>query len=143
MSVVTGALAASVYAVERSFFACRATASLMCVTPVTVPGGKPVTEEPGSNPRLPVITLGPVLVTVDPARTVKFSAVPRFGAVAAKASSGDKATRAPVKRTIGRTRGRRLSMAPPWAGGMSSAGPTACCDAGRRDVLHPPLHRER
>src|ERR1019366_340238 len=120
MSVVTGALAASMYAVVRSFLAFKATESLMCLTPVTVPGGNPVTDEPGSSPRLPVITLGPVLVTVEPARTVKLRAVPRFGLVAAKASSGATATRAPVKKTMGIRNGRRLNIDPPWADGGST-----------------------
>jgi hypothetical protein len=48
-----------------------------------VPGGKPITAEPGLKPKSPVITLGPVLVTVEPARTAKLSAVPRFTVVAA------------------------------------------------------------
>jgi hypothetical protein len=37
---------------------------------------------------LPVITVGPVLVIVDPARTAKLRAVPRLGWVAAKAAAG-------------------------------------------------------
>src|ERR1700693_4583254 len=60
----------------------------MCLTPVTLPGGMPVTAEPGDNPRLPVITLGPVFVIVDPARTVKLRAVPSLGWVAANAVAG-------------------------------------------------------
>src|SRR5438045_3263725 len=45
--------------------------------PTTVPGGNPVTELPGDTPRLPVMTLGPVFVTVDPPRTAKLCEVPR------------------------------------------------------------------
>jgi hypothetical protein len=41
-----------------------------------------VTALPGDTPRLPVTTLGPVLVTVDPPRTAKLAAVPSVGAVA-------------------------------------------------------------
>jgi hypothetical protein len=47
------------------------------MTPVTLPGGKPVTAEPGLTPRLPCTTVAPVLVTVVPARTRKFPAAPR------------------------------------------------------------------
>jgi hypothetical protein len=36
---------------------------------LTVPGGNPVTAVPGLTPRSPLITLGPVFVTVVPART--------------------------------------------------------------------------
>jgi hypothetical protein len=59
----------------------------MCCVPLTVPGGNPVTEVPGLNPRSPVIVVGPVLVTVLPARTPKPVAVPRAGCVAAMALS--------------------------------------------------------
>src|SRR5579859_4064660 len=44
----------------------------------TIPGGNPVTAVPGLTPRSPVITLGPVLVTVLPARTANDDAVPRL-----------------------------------------------------------------
>jgi hypothetical protein len=78
--------AASLYAVVRSSWACAATASALCVAPVTMPGGNPVTAVPGLTPRSPVMTLGPVLVTVVPARTPKLPAVPRpTGPVAATA----------------------------------------------------------
>jgi hypothetical protein len=49
---------------------------------VTTPGGKPVTDEPGLTPRFPptpvsaLMTVNPVLVTVDPPSTVKVPAVP-------------------------------------------------------------------
>ena len=39
------------------------------MAPFTVPGGNPVTAVPGLTPRSPLMTLGPVLVTVVPART--------------------------------------------------------------------------
>jgi hypothetical protein len=56
------------------------------VPPVTMPGGNPVTAVPGLTPRFPWMRLGPVLVTVCPARTAKLPAVPRpTGAVAATA----------------------------------------------------------
>jgi len=47
-----------------------------------VPGGKPVTAEPGLKPKFPLITLEPVFVIVEPARIAKLSAVPRFTEVA-------------------------------------------------------------
>jgi hypothetical protein len=59
-----------------SLCACSATAFAAWVVPVTVPGGKPVIAAPGLTPRFPVITLGPVLVTVEPPRTAKLWAVP-------------------------------------------------------------------
>src|ERR1700691_2222969 len=52
----------------------------------TMPGGNPVTAVPGLTPRSPLMLLGPVLVTVVPARTAKLPAVPSpTGAVAATA----------------------------------------------------------
>ena len=79
--------AASLYAVVRSACACAATALAACTVPlITVPGGNPVTAVPGFTPRFPLMMLGPVLVTVWPARTAKLPAVPRpTGAVAATA----------------------------------------------------------
>src|ERR1700743_2397821 len=57
--------AAALYAVVRSVWACRATASALCTAPlVTMPGGEPLTAVPGVPPRSPLIMLGPVLVTV-------------------------------------------------------------------------------
>ena len=45
-----------------------------------------MTAVPGLTPRSPLIALGPVLVTVEPASTAKLSAVPRpTGAWAARA----------------------------------------------------------
>src|SRR5438270_1107049 len=47
------------------------------MAPETVPGGKPVTDEPGlRHTSPPVITVGPVLVTVDPARMAHPAAAP-------------------------------------------------------------------
>ncbi len=72
-----------------SFWACRAAAFPAWIVPgaFTTPGGKPVTAVPGLTPRLPPsITVEPVLVTVEPARTAKPAAVPSEGAVAAFAT---------------------------------------------------------
>jgi hypothetical protein len=81
--------AASLYAVVRSDWATTATASAECTAPFTVPGGNPVIAVPGLTPRSPLIVLGPVLVTVDPASTAKLPAVPRpTGATAAPAANG-------------------------------------------------------
>jgi hypothetical protein len=83
---VDGAMDAWLYAVVKSIWACAATASVMCWTPFTMPGGNPVTELPGLRPRFPLMTVRPALVTVVPARTPKLLAVPRpTGAVAATA----------------------------------------------------------
>lgn len=68
-----------------SFWAWSATASsAWMVPPKTMPGGKPVTALPGLTPRSPVTMVGPVLFTVEPARTAKLAAVPSEGAVANK-----------------------------------------------------------
>ena len=79
--------AASLYAVVKSAWAVPATASALCMVPlVTLPGGNPVTALPGLTPRFPLMMLGPMFVTVVPARTPKLPAVPRpTGAVAATA----------------------------------------------------------
>ena len=66
-----------VNAAWASVWACCAAASSMWMLPVTVPGGKPVTEEPGLRATFPVMTLGPVLVIVWELMTVKSSADPR------------------------------------------------------------------
>src|SRR6185503_11892441 len=50
-----------------------------------VPGGKPVTDVPGSTPRSPVMIVGPVLVTVAAPSTAKASAAPSAGAICADA----------------------------------------------------------
>ena len=53
--------------------------------PRTRPGGKPVTAVPGLTPRSPVMTLGPVFVTVEAPSTAKLWAAPSDGAVWADA----------------------------------------------------------
>src|SRR5437867_8737631 len=60
----------------KSVWAWAAAASAACTAPITVPGGNPVTAVPGLTPSPPVITVAPVLVTVELARTPKFAAVP-------------------------------------------------------------------
>src|SRR5665647_1846540 len=66
-----------------------ATASAALVAPVTLPGGNPVIAAPGLTPRLPLRTLGPVFVTVEPPSTTKLPAVPRpTGGWAAAAAAG-------------------------------------------------------
>jgi len=84
------------YAVVKSLLACAATASASWMTPLlTVPGGNPVIAVPGLTPRSPLIVLGPVLVTVDPASTAKLAAVPRpTGAWAARAPGAPATTTA-------------------------------------------------
>src|ERR1700730_8301618 len=47
---------------------------------VTLPGGKPVIDVPGLTPTSPVMTVGPVLVTVEAPKTAKLFAEPRGGA---------------------------------------------------------------
>jgi hypothetical protein len=89
MSVVGLRPAASLYAVVKSASAPFATVPgpvAVYTVPVTAPGGNPVTAVPGYTPRSPLMMLGPVFVTVVPARTPKLPAVPRpTGAVAATA----------------------------------------------------------
>jgi hypothetical protein len=68
---------ASPIAVVKSAIACAAAGSPACIVPITVPGGNPVTAVPGLTPRSPVTWELPVLVTVEPARTVKLAADPR------------------------------------------------------------------
>src|SRR5688572_19985128 len=67
--------AASLYAVVKSSCAWAAAASATWIAPLTV--GDPVTEVPGLNPRSPLIVVGPVLVTVEAARTANVEADPR------------------------------------------------------------------
>jgi hypothetical protein len=55
-----------------------ATASVLWTVPLTLPGGKPVIEALGQRPKSPLITLGPVLVTVQAPRTPKLLAVLRM-----------------------------------------------------------------
>ncbi len=61
--------AALLYAVARSLCACSEFASAEWMVPLTVPGGNPDTAVPGFTPRSPLIVLGPVFVTLCPART--------------------------------------------------------------------------
>jgi hypothetical protein len=56
------------------------------VPSLTVPGGKPVTAEPGSTPKLPATVELPVLVTVVPAKIAKGVALPKFTVVVAAAA---------------------------------------------------------
>ena len=70
------------YAAVASVRALAADESAMMVT---APGGKPVIDVPGLRPIPPVMTVGPVLVTVVAAKTPKLLAVPRLGEDAAKA----------------------------------------------------------
>ena len=79
--------AASSYAWPRSFLACSTMDGSGWFVPCTIPGGKPVTAEPGLTPRSPVMVVDPVLVTVWPARTAKFAAVPRSTAVGPAANA--------------------------------------------------------
>src|SRR4030095_14780170 len=67
--------AASLYAVVKSTCARAAAASAAWIVPLTV--GNPVTAVPGLNPRSPLIVVGPVLVTVEAARTANVEAAPR------------------------------------------------------------------
>src|SRR5687768_7694707 len=75
-----------------SLLAWAATASPAWIVPFTIPGGKPVTALPGLTPRLPVTTVGPVLVTVELPSTANDNAVPRPGSVAAVAPPPGKAS---------------------------------------------------
>jgi hypothetical protein len=70
---------ASRNAVVRSSLAWRTIGSgSKCCTPFTVPGGNPVVAVPGLTPRSPLMLVGPVLVTVEPARIAKVAADRRF-----------------------------------------------------------------
>ena len=69
--------AASLYAVVKSSCAVAATGSPRCFAPVTIPGPNPDSAVPGLIPRSPETTEGPVLVTVELARTAKLPADPR------------------------------------------------------------------
>jgi hypothetical protein len=83
----------------------------MCCVPLMVPGGKPVTELPGLNPRSPVTTVGPVFVTVEPARTAKLSAVRRGTGDAARALLANATATTNASNTIPTP--RDLGAAPP------------------------------
>src|ERR1700722_15749751 len=110
---VVGALAASLYAVTRSFFAWSATASVRCFVLVTTPGGNPVSAVPGCRPSSPVTTVGPVLVIVDPPSTVKLSAVPSRGDVAANTDAGQAAANITVAPRTSGIMVERLNTHPP------------------------------
>jgi hypothetical protein len=43
----------------------------------TIPGGNPVMDVPGATPRLPLMMVAPVFVTVCAPNTPKLAAVPR------------------------------------------------------------------
>lgn len=47
------------------------------MVPLAVPGGKPVVVVPGETPRSPVMTVLPVLVTVEAPSTPKVAASPK------------------------------------------------------------------
>ncbi len=59
-----------------SFLAVVAAPLLISCVPVKVPGGKPVIDDPGERPMLPLITVVPVFVMVDAAKTPYCAAVP-------------------------------------------------------------------
>ena len=85
--------------------ACWASWSLSCtLPPVTVTDEKPVTDVPGHTPALPLMSVVPVLVTVEPPRTAKELASPRLmstgPARAAPARRQSKATLAIVWRSM-------------------------------------------
>lgn len=111
----TGRAAASVYAAVRSVWAWAAVASAAWMVPLTTPGGKPVTAEPGLTPRSPVTTVAPVLVTVVPARTAKLAAVPSGtgGGDAAFAACGvaAKSPMVTIETRMAASHGRTLSRA--------------------------------
>ena len=60
----------------KSPWAVIAIESAECRVPVSVPGGNPVIAVPAQTPTSPVTLLGPVLVTVEPARIPKLQAAP-------------------------------------------------------------------
>src|SRR6202453_4683896 len=68
---------ASLYAAVKSSLARRAMRSSMYTCPWITPGGKPVIALPGEIPTSPTILVGPVFVTVEPARIAKRAALRR------------------------------------------------------------------
>jgi len=79
---VHGWLAKLSYAAVTPSWACAATALPAWIEPfVTLVARMPVTALPGLTPSEPRIVVGPVLVTVEPARTANAAALPRVGAV--------------------------------------------------------------
>lgn len=120
---MTARLAASLYAAVAAMRASEATASVWCTVPVAcTPGGKPVIDVPGETPRSPEITVGPVLVTVEEARTAKLSATPRSMLCAAPDGVAPAVIRASpaITATMGRSaiavgRGTMRSLPQIWA----------------------------
>ena len=55
-----------------------------------MPGGNPLIEEPGDSPTLPLITLPPVFVTVELAKTPNVAAAPSGTADCAKEHAADR-----------------------------------------------------
>src|SRR6202521_3417898 len=92
--------AASLYAMVKEACACCAGISPAYIAPFTVAGGVPGTKAvPGQTPRSPLIRLGPVLVTVLPAKTAKVPADPSsMGACAGGACAA--ARFAPIKQRV-------------------------------------------
>ena len=90
--------AALSYAVPKSFLACATMDAAGWFVPITVPGGNPVTAEPGLTPTSPVMVVFPVLVTVVPAKTAKFAAFPRSTNVGPAAYAVDPAASMPIAR---------------------------------------------
>src|SRR5665213_2108514 len=78
---VDAAPAAALYAALSSVYACNAKAFAELLVPLTCPGPpgaipvNPVIAVPGLTPRFPRTTVGPLLVTVEPARTPNVSTV--------------------------------------------------------------------
>jgi hypothetical protein len=70
------------YALSKSVLAACVIPSPAWFVPFTVPGGNPVIVVVGYDPIPPSITVAPVLVIAEPARTPKLAAVPSDGAVA-------------------------------------------------------------
>src|ERR1035437_4389115 len=74
------------YAARASEWALAATDPPTYVVPFTIPGPgvgenvKPVIVVPGETPRSPLRTVLPMLVTVEPPKTAKLSAAPRYRA---------------------------------------------------------------
>ncbi len=105
-------LAASLKAMVRSDWACWATASVLWIVPFTMPGGKPVMEVPGKSPRLPLMTDGPVFVTVEPASTAKLAVVPRLTGASPAAAARVPDARAISARTSGTVSARTQRRGP-------------------------------
>jgi hypothetical protein len=61
---------------NKSVLASADLAFAISLFPITIPGGKPVTDDPGLSPKFPFINDGPVLVIAELANISKFSNVP-------------------------------------------------------------------